>query len=772
MRARGRSRAALSGARCSGDAGMRARRARPPRAHPPRSCRGRAARRLGRRRPAGGAEYARAASSPRPIRTAPSRAATRPARPRRSRHAAPNAHVSTRTATPTGPTSSRTTTRSRRRPRRSSAPRVRHRGRDLLALRARRAVTPLAPRARPRQDGSDDTFFGDMVVDLVPFAPAAHPERGAGGEDPSRARGGREHRYPPCASSTTARTTGSSSASRRRACGSSWSCRSRARPSAGDLADPAWSDLPKVAPLLPASRGGGARWRRTSAWSRTQSPRDVVAKLVAYFRSFTDSDDPPTGRDDVYLALALSKKGVCRHRAFAFLVTALGLGLPARMIANEAHAWVEVNDGATWRRIDLGGAGRALDAALAGSVKHDASCRSVRLAFERDARGRSRRSGARRRCASDTSTGGSRTEGAEHPAAPDATRRGLARATVGELGDGRRPARVAHHARLQRERRAPRRASARARRGHRRSATLAGTFLVEVWLRDADGAGSRSERWRPTTRGNSTGRWSCRHRRRWATTISTPGRRATRTAGPEVDHERGVRSVPLRSARAEAEDRRAGSDDARARAGHGPPRQLARRLLPCGPRALRSPRERPRRLRSGLLAPLPRHRARRLVAAGRARAVARRSQNRRDLTDEERAMLQSIDMEQLRRLFEERQREQKERHDGGNRWIGTGGSSPFGANGEHPSGVRVGPQGGGRSAMAVADARRYRPYRSDLVLDVRQMEVALRKLRAFHREGPSSSSTSKPPSTRPRRTRASWRSCSARRASRTCACFS
>ena len=52
-----------------------------------------------------------------------------------------------------------------------------------------------------------------------------------------------------------------------------------------------------------------------------------------------------------------------------------------------------------------------------------------------------------------------------------------------------------------------------------------------------------------------------------------------------------------------------------------------------------------------------------------------------------------------------------------------------------PAGVRVGPKGGGRSAMAVADARVYRPYRSDLVLDVRQIEVALRKLRAFHREG-------------------------------------
>ena len=108
---------------------------------------------------------------------------------------------------------------------------------------------------------------------------------------------------------------------------------------------------------------------------------------------------------------------------------------------------------------------------------------------------------------------------------------------------------------------------------------------------------------------------------------------------------------------------------------------------------------------------------------------------RRELSDEELALIRSLDMEELRRLFEERMKEQKERHDGGNRWIGTGGTSPFGANGAHPSGLRVGPMGGGRSAMGIADARRYKPYRSDLVLDVRQIEVALRKLRAFAREG-------------------------------------
>jgi uncharacterized protein with von Willebrand factor type A (vWA) domain len=95
----------------------------------------------------------------------------------------------------------------------------------------------------------------------------------------------------------------------------------------------------------------------------------------------------------------------------------------------------------------------------------------------------------------------------------------------------------------------------------------------------------------------------------------------------------------------------------------------------------------------------------------------------------------SLDMAELKKLFEERMKEQKGRHQGGNRWIGTGGTSPFGAMGQNPSGLRVGQQGGGRSAMGIADARRFRPYRSDLLLDIRQIEVALRKLKAFQREG-------------------------------------
>jgi uncharacterized protein with von Willebrand factor type A (vWA) domain len=108
---------------------------------------------------------------------------------------------------------------------------------------------------------------------------------------------------------------------------------------------------------------------------------------------------------------------------------------------------------------------------------------------------------------------------------------------------------------------------------------------------------------------------------------------------------------------------------------------------------------------------------------------------RRELTDEERAMLKALDLEEVERLLEERLREQKERHDGGNRWIGTAGTSPFGRAGTNPSGMRIGAPSGGRSSIKTADARAYKGYRSDITLDVRQIELALRKLRAFSREG-------------------------------------
>ncbi len=91
------------------------------------------------------------------------------------------------------------------------------------------------------------------------------------------------------------------------------------------------------------------------------SRRETVEALVDYFRSFADSNDPPIGNRGAYLAIALSRKGVCRHRAYAFMVTATRLGIPTRVAMNEAHAWVEVRDARVWRRVDLGGAGAILE---------------------------------------------------------------------------------------------------------------------------------------------------------------------------------------------------------------------------------------------------------------------------------------------------------------------------------------------------------------------------------------------------------------------------
>ena len=76
----------------------------------------------------------------------------------------------------------------------------------------------------------------------------------------------------------------------------------------------------------------------------------------------------------------------------------------------------------------------------------------------------------------------------------------------------------------------------------------------------------------------------------------------------------------------------------------------------------------------------------------------------RGLSDAERKFLESLDIEELRRRFEERLREQRERHDGGNRWIGTGGTSPFGQAGQHPTGLRAAGSGAARPCSGPPSA--------------------------------------------------------------------
>lgn len=110
--------------------------------------------------------------------------------------------------------------------------------------------------------------------------------------------------------------------------------------------------------------------------------------------------------------------------------------------------------------------------------------------------------------------------------------------------------------------------------------------------------------------------------------------------------------------------------------------------------------------------------------------------NRMFLSEEEHALFNSMDFDQLIEELEKRLREQTEQHDGGGYWIGRGGTSPFGHSGYHPAGIRIGGWSGGRHAVQIAQERRFKNYRSDLTLDVRQIGMALKKLRQLRRTGP------------------------------------
>ena len=108
-----------------------------------------------------------------------------------------------------------------------------------------------------------------------------------------------------------------------------------------------------------------------------------------------------------------------------------------------------------------------------------------------------------------------------------------------------------------------------------------------------------------------------------------------------------------------------------------------------------------------------------------------------ELSEELRRALENLDIDELMRRFQETMAEQTERHDGGSRWIGTGGRSPFGHGGHHPTGLRVGGPGGGGMAMKVMEDRQFADYRTDVTLDVRNVKLALRRLRQLTRsDGP------------------------------------
>ncbi len=107
------------------------------------------------------------------------------------------------------------------------------------------------------------------------------------------------------------------------------------------------------------------------------------------------------------------------------------------------------------------------------------------------------------------------------------------------------------------------------------------------------------------------------------------------------------------------------------------------------------------------------------------------------LSEEDKEMIRSMGgleelMERLREIFEK----QRKRHQGGNRWIGTGGTSPYGAYGYNPAGIRIGQDGGRqRRAVKVWDKREFRDLDDSVELNVRNMKMALRRLRVLTREG-------------------------------------
>ena len=105
------------------------------------------------------------------------------------------------------------------------------------------------------------------------------------------------------------------------------------------------------------------------------------------------------------------------------------------------------------------------------------------------------------------------------------------------------------------------------------------------------------------------------------------------------------------------------------------------------------------------------------------------------LTPEQKNAIEKLGWDKLMEEFAKRLEEQKEAHHGGSKWIGTGGTSPFGNNGHHPEGIRVGGASKNRSAVKVWQAREFRNLDDSVELGTRNIKIALRRLRRFAREG-------------------------------------
>ncbi|MDP6967582.1 MAG: VWA domain-containing protein [Gammaproteobacteria bacterium] len=113
-----------------------------------------------------------------------------------------------------------------------------------------------------------------------------------------------------------------------------------------------------------------------------------------------------------------------------------------------------------------------------------------------------------------------------------------------------------------------------------------------------------------------------------------------------------------------------------------------------------------------------------------------RAEFEKHLSAEEKAKIQSLGgLEELLETFKKRLEEQEKRHAGGSKWVGTGGTSPFGHSGYHPEGIRVGGESRNKSAVKVWEQRQFRNLDDSVELGTRNLKVALRKLRQFARTG-------------------------------------
>ena len=105
------------------------------------------------------------------------------------------------------------------------------------------------------------------------------------------------------------------------------------------------------------------------------------------------------------------------------------------------------------------------------------------------------------------------------------------------------------------------------------------------------------------------------------------------------------------------------------------------------------------------------------------------------LSPEEKTAIEKMGWDELMETLKKRLEEQKERHEGGSKWIGTGGTSPFGHGGYNPQGIRLGGTGKNKSAVKVWEQRAYKDYDDTQELGTRNIKVAMRRLRKFAREG-------------------------------------